>query len=120
MVVNVQIKVLDFGLAIAREHLSNNDATGTLYYMALNSSQGSCQYRLDLYAVGVISMNCSQNSSFDSTSNKYALMYKIVRTPPAITPDRQPFTDVIMRLLQKTPPIAMPTPRCNHGTLQRN
>ncbi|MEO8393034.1 MAG: AAA family ATPase [Chloroflexota bacterium] len=106
MVVNDQVKLLDFGLALAREHLSNNDATGTLYYMAPELLAGSsASIASDLYAVGVIIYELLTGTvPFDSTSNKYALMYKIVRSLPddKLIADSI-LRDVIMHLLQKDP-----------------
>ncbi|MFW5748120.1 MAG: serine/threonine-protein kinase PknK [Chloroflexota bacterium] len=56
LVVDGQVKVLDFGLAVAREHLNEDDeAAGTLAYMAPEVLLGgSTTEAADLYAVGVM------------------------------------------------------------------
>ena len=56
MVVNGQVKVLDFGLALAREHIEEGGGiAGTIAYMAPETLNGKVATpQSDLYAVGVI------------------------------------------------------------------
>ncbi|MEO8394487.1 MAG: protein kinase, partial [Chloroflexota bacterium] len=107
MIVNDQVKVLDFGLAIARDRLNpESELVGTLFYMAPEIFSGTpVSVASDLYAFGIMMYELFTGSvPFQSSNNKYALMYKIARTPPDDTPlADSPLRDVILRLLQKQP-----------------
>jgi len=107
LIMEDQVKVLDFGLAIAREHLEADDGiVGTLFYAAPEIILRSpASVASDLYAVGVMLYQLfAGDLPFRTTGNKYALMVKITNSEPDYFPlTDSPLRGVIERLLQKTP-----------------
>jgi eukaryotic-like serine/threonine-protein kinase len=88
LVVDGQVKVLDFGLAVAREAIHEDGQTaGTVAYMAPEILQGSSATEpADLYAVGVIAYELfSGHHPFQSKSFSH-LINDILNTTPDIEP----------------------------------
>ncbi len=108
LVFNNQVKVLDFGLAIAREHMQVEDQlVGTIAYMApeilfQNSPQNEAS---DLYAVGMIAYQLFADHYPFDTRNLNQLMRDISETNPDIsmTGDNPALQSIIARLLAKSP-----------------
>ena len=107
LVVDGQVKVVDFGLAIAREHLKeDSSASGTIAYMSPEVLQGQPPTEAsDLYAVGVIAYELFAGRHPFDTSNLALLI-------PAILTEfvdvwHLPITDtlkgILPRLLAKDP-----------------
>lgn len=111
MVVDGAVKVLDFGLALARDSLpsdpdESSGMVGTLYYAAPELIANTpASIASDLYAVGVmIYQMITGDLPFRTTGNKYALMLKIASTSPDFTAlNDHPLRGVIERLLEKAP-----------------
>jgi predicted ATPase len=86
LVVKGQVKVLDFGLAVAREHLAEEegDVVGTLAYMAPEVLEGApASEASDLYAVGVMAYELfAGRHPFDTTS-----LAALLRDIQTSTPD---------------------------------
>ena len=108
LVVDGQVKVLDFGLAVAQDHLqaSSERIAGTLAYMAPEVLQGQpATVASDMYAVGVIAYELfGERHPFDLT-NITQLINDIVFTAPKIESlGLDTLTENIMRrLLAKNP-----------------
>src|SRR5712692_8358103 len=80
-----QLKVLDFGLAIARhqEAPGTSSTTGTLAYMAPEVLDGQpAREASDLYAVGVIAYELFMGKHPFNTANLTALVDEILKTVP--------------------------------------
>ncbi|MBZ0303719.1 MAG: DUF2791 family P-loop domain-containing protein [Anaerolineae bacterium] len=108
MVLNGQVKVLDFGLAIAQEYLKASDdvVAGTLAYMAPEVLQGQpASVASDLYAVGIIAYELFAETypfEFDDVSK---LLHDIMSTSPDVASlGLDPLLEnVLTRLLSKDP-----------------
>ena len=87
LTVGGQVKVLDFGLAMAREQVENNHIVGTLAYMAPEVLQGAVPTETaDLYAAGVIAYELfSGHHPFD-TGNVQQLISDVLSSEPDLTP----------------------------------
>ncbi len=114
LVANGQVKVLDFGLAVAREQLNDTDAiaTGTLAYMAPEILMGDlAREASDLYAVGVIAYQVlTGNHPFD-TSNISLLLNDILHKIPDVTHiENSALAAAIAQLLDKNPAQRLITP----------
>lgn len=107
MVVNGQVKVLDFGLAVAREHLGESSETvGTIAYMAPEVLQGSpASEAADLYAVGVMAYEVFAGRHPFNTGNFNQLIQDIVHTTPDVWGLKidEPLPDILDKLLAKSP-----------------
>jgi tetratricopeptide (TPR) repeat protein len=108
LVVNGQVKVLDFGLAIARQYLTNDTAhvVGTLAYMAPEVLQGTpATEASDLYAIGVIAYQMFAGQypfdMDDLTSMIYGIMYKVPDVAPLDLDER--LARILQKLLAKDP-----------------
>jgi eukaryotic-like serine/threonine-protein kinase len=85
LVINDHVKVLDFGLAVAREHLpdQNRDIYGTLAYMAPEVLEGEpVSEASDLYAVGVMAYELFAGRHPFDTRNLPLLMMELLGTVP--------------------------------------
>src|SRR5258708_14862977 len=114
LVANGQVKVLDFGRAVAREQLNDPDAiaTGTLAYMAPEILMGDlAREASDLYAVGVIAYQVlTGNHPFD-TSNISLLLNDILHKIPDVTHiENSALAAAIAQLLDKNPAQRLITP----------
>lgn len=108
-VVDGQVKVLDFGLAVAREFLDQEDGdrlVGTLAYMAPEMLQGGqATEAADLYAVGVIAYELFAGEHPFAVDDISRLLHDIVATVPDVnTLDLAENLQLpIARLLAKSP-----------------
>jgi predicted ATPase len=107
MVVADAVKVLDFGLAVAREHLGEtNETVGTLAYMAPEVLQGApASEAADLYAVGVIAYELFSGTHPFATDSTGQLVQSILyNAPDTSTLDiHDDLRGIIQKLLAKTP-----------------
>ncbi|GAB4315723.1 MAG: hypothetical protein Kow00117_07640 [Phototrophicales bacterium] len=87
VVINHQVKVLDFGLAITYQHQKQeNNAVGTLAYMAPEVLQGmEASPQSDLYAVGMIAYEMFAGSYPFNTAFIQPLIVDIVTKIPDVT-----------------------------------
>ncbi|HEX2623555.1 MAG TPA: AAA family ATPase, partial [Phototrophicaceae bacterium] len=108
-VVGNQVRVLDFGLAVARETIAQPDSgvvAGTLAYMAPEILRGDTASEVsDLYAVGMIAYELLAGKYPFNVNDITQLMMDIVRTEPDITnlETPEPITQMLVRLLDKNP-----------------
>lgn len=107
VVVNGQVKVLDFGLAVARENRQEADKlAGTLAYMAPEILQGdSATEASDLYAVGMIAYELFAGRHPFKTNQIGTLIDEILNSKPDIAslPVDQVLKDILEQLLSKKP-----------------
>ncbi|MBZ0282410.1 MAG: protein kinase [Anaerolineae bacterium] len=109
MVVNGEVKVLDFGLAVAWEYQrdrASDGVEGTLAYMAPEVlSGGQATVSADLYAIGVIAYELFGGRYPFAVHDVNQLVNDILYTPPDVEPlNLDPLLNlVLVRLLAKTP-----------------
>ncbi|GAB4526157.1 MAG: hypothetical protein OHK0046_42740 [Anaerolineae bacterium] len=109
LVVNDQVKVLDFGLAAARDHLEKEEegeTVGTIAYMAPEIIQAlPASETSDLYAVGIIAFEIFGGRHPFSIDNIGRLIQDIMMTPPPVWDlDIAPeLAEIIEQLLEKDP-----------------
>ncbi|MEQ8675036.1 MAG: protein kinase [Aggregatilineales bacterium] len=86
LVVDGQVKVLDFGLAAAREQINEDDAVvGTLVYLAPEVLQGfNASESSDLYAVGMMGYELFTGTYPFKTENITQLIQDIVNETPDV------------------------------------
>jgi predicted ATPase len=108
LVTDHRVKVVDFGLAIARKYIDTQDnmVVGTLAYMAPEILEGEAASEAsDLYAVGAISYELFKGEHLFKPESISALMLSILNEVPDVTP--LPVNDglkaIITRLLDKSP-----------------
>jgi tRNA A-37 threonylcarbamoyl transferase component Bud32/tetratricopeptide (TPR) repeat protein len=101
------LKVVDFGLAIGREHLGESTETaGTLLYMAPEILQGgAASEAADLYAVGVMAYELFAGKYPFDRQNAATLIHQIMFTAPdmAACDVSDDLRQIVARLLEKTP-----------------
>lgn len=100
------VKVVDFGLAVAHNHLDEENVAGTLAYMAPEVLQGVPSSKAsDLYAVGVIAYEMfAGHHPFDTSAPDAMVMDMMVKTPdPAALQIDERLKSVIIKLLNKRP-----------------
>ncbi len=107
LVNNNQVKVLDFGLALAREHLEDTSSlVGTVAYMApeILSGQGASP-ATDLHAVGVIAYEIFTGQHPFDTRTVQALLTQIAYFTPDVSQVdvRLEIQGVLATLLEKDP-----------------
>jgi len=107
LVVNGQIKVLDFGLSITQEQSSTlgEEIAGTVDFIAPEIFQGDRpSERSDLYAVGVIGYELFTGQRLFDGEDISTLLNQIVSEPPNMRPIKdKSISAVILRLLSKNP-----------------
>lgn len=110
LVHNTQVKVLDFGLALAQQAepaepgSMNETVVGTLSYMAPEVLQGQAPGEAaDLYAVGVMAYELFTGKHPFDTENLNALIFSILTQPPDLTGVDSRLRDVVERLMAKNP-----------------
>jgi serine/threonine protein kinase/tetratricopeptide (TPR) repeat protein len=87
MVVNRQVKVLDFGLAVFADQAVEDDAAGSLAYMAPEVLQGAAASpSADLYAVGVMLYELLAGQHPFRTQDTGKLIMQIMNEDPDLTP----------------------------------
>lgn len=107
LVVNQQVKLLDFGLAVMRGYVEPEDrVVGTLGYLAPELLAGRpASAASDLYAVGIIAYELltGQHPFRNGTPNN--LIDNILRQPADLSPldDVPELRDVVARLIAKAP-----------------
>lgn len=99
------VKVLDFGLAVTHDYISNHDpgVVGTLAYMAPEVLEGGLPSEAaDLYSVGVIAYEVfAEQYPFDKTNLLYSVFADFA--DPTLLKVDQRLKDVIIQLLAKEP-----------------
>jgi tetratricopeptide (TPR) repeat protein len=108
LVIEGQVKVLDFGLAIGREHLGEAGAetVGTVSYMAPEVLLGApASEAADLYAVGVIAYELFAGRHPFDTQNLDLLLLDIHQTVPDVAALglEEQLQAILARLLDKSP-----------------
>ncbi len=108
LVVKGQVKVLDFGLARARTHLTeaSRDIVGTLAYMAPEVLEGDpANEASDLYAVGVIAYQLFTGEYPFDTSDYASLMSDVLlKIPDLGVPNlNDALVNILEKLLAKNP-----------------
>ncbi len=106
MVVNGEVKLLDFGLALWRDQAEADDVTGTLAYMAPEILNGyPATEAADLYAAGVIGYELFAERHLYDFNTVTMLVNDILNTPVNTDPldITHPVADVLKRLLAKNP-----------------
>ncbi len=110
MVVDGQVKILDFGLAGVRE--TTGGLAGTLAYMAPELLQNQpATEASDLYAAGVIAYEVFGGEYPYDKSDPTTLINHILTTSfdPAFMPLPNSIADVVARLMAKTPDVRYPS-----------
>lgn len=112
LVVDGQVKVLDFGLALWRDQATADDVTGTLAYMAPEVLNGyPATEAADLYAAGVIAYELFAEKHLYNFSTITSLVHNILAVP--VNLDKlditHPVAEVFRRLLAKTPEERYPS-----------
>ncbi len=103
-----KVKMLDFGLSIARGEVSDEDAytSGTLSYMAPEVIEGRAPSELsDLYAVGTIAYELLTGQHPFNKGNISQMLHDVLQTPPdlqRVVLDPR-LEEVLGKLLQKDP-----------------
>lgn len=109
LVVNDQVKVLDFGLAVTQEYARKHPETrvaGTLAYMAPEVLQGNdASIAADLYAIGVKAYELFAGRHPFNTEDINDLIRDTVFTVPDmdLLPENEDLRHVVARLLSKRP-----------------
>jgi tetratricopeptide (TPR) repeat protein len=108
LVVSGQVKVLDFGLAVARGHKDTSELpSGTLHYMAPEIMAGAdLTESADLYAVGVMAFQLlSGEYPFNRSQSLEKQLNDIIEQPPnlSLLAVDDALVEVVGRLLAKTP-----------------
>jgi serine/threonine protein kinase/tetratricopeptide (TPR) repeat protein len=112
LVMNNQVKVLDFGLATAHKKIADqvrtdNNIAGTLLYMAPELLTGTApSVASDLYAIGVIAFQMFTNvHPFGDAKTPMQLISNVLQEIPDISPlDKVPaIQPIIGRLISKDP-----------------
>lgn len=106
MVVDGQVKVLDFGLALWRDQAEPDDVTGTLAYMSPEVLSGfPATEASDLYAAGVIGYELFAERHLYEFNSVTMLVNDILKTPVNTDPldVTHPVAEVFKRLLAKQP-----------------
>jgi serine/threonine protein kinase len=106
LVIDQQVKILDFGLSIKREDAEKSDTAGTIAYMSPEVLIGSpATEASDLYAVGIMGYEMLTGRHPFSARNPTAIMTAILSDPInlSLLNDFPILTPVIGRLLTKNP-----------------
>jgi serine/threonine protein kinase len=106
LVVQGKVKVLDFGLAVARDYLLGGNVAGTLAYIAPEVLRGARPDPLaDLYAVGVIAYELFAGRLPFHEANPNELIFSILNQVPDVTALNvpAPLSALVARLLDKDP-----------------
>lgn len=113
-----RVRVLDFGLALKRDHAQNSDVSGTLLYLAPEVLEGAAPSEAaDLYAVGMMAYELfTGQPPFQSTDPQQLLM-EILEVDPDLTPldgltpvgARRTLPAILLRLLSKQPALRYPS-----------
>ncbi|MBC8099660.1 MAG: serine/threonine protein kinase, partial [Armatimonadetes bacterium] len=114
MVMDGQVKVLDFGLALLRSDVPEESVVGTLTYLAPEVLMGErASQASDLYAVGVLAYELLVGRHPFATANITDLMLAVISADVDLTPltdllvtpedESSPLPPIIQRLLAKQP-----------------
>lgn len=111
LVVNQQVKVVDFGLAIGSDDASG--VSGTLPYMAPEILKGlPASEASDLYAVGVLLYECIEGHLPFNEASINALIHRILFMKPEFSPSDEPLIHqlgtIAQRLMAKSPEARYP------------
>jgi eukaryotic-like serine/threonine-protein kinase len=106
LVINGQVKVLDFGLAVAREPSTQNMMAGTLAYMTPEVVKGEFPSKAsDLYAVGVMMFEMFSGEHPYTFTSVNGLVKSIIEDAPKLEllDASERIGQVIEKLLMKDP-----------------
>lgn len=111
LVVNGQVKVLDFGLSITREQATGNVVAGTLGYIAPEMLLGDpSSEATDLYAVGVIGYELFSGHPIIDSEDTQTLINETIQSMPDMAAVKDVrLRAVIMRLISKQPEDRFPS-----------
>lgn len=85
-----QVKVVDFGLSVARDHVTSGDTAGTLAYLAPEVLQGQpASEQSDLYAVGLLAYQLIMGRHPFEADNPGELISQLLESDPDLTPIEQ-------------------------------
>jgi serine/threonine protein kinase/tetratricopeptide (TPR) repeat protein len=85
-----QVKVLDFGLSVARDRVTSGDTAGTLAYLAPEVVQGQpASEASDLYAVGLLAYQLIMGRHPFEADNPGELISQLLESDPDLTPIEQ-------------------------------
>jgi serine/threonine protein kinase len=85
-----QVKVVDFGLSVARDHVTSGDTAGTLAYLAPEVLQGQpASEASDLYAVGLLAYQSIMGRHPFEADNPGELISQLLESDPDLTPIEQ-------------------------------
>jgi hypothetical protein len=108
LIQNGIVKLVDFGLAVHRDHSGEarkNETAGTLAYMSPELFQGEAvSEQSDLFAVGVIACELLSRQHPFASESASAMVNAILTEPPLVS-DKipEPVLRVLLRLLEKDP-----------------
>ena len=110
LVVDNTVKLLDFGLAIAKKHFSPEEdkVAGTVAYMAPELFGGhSATFASDLFSVGIIAYEILAEQHPFRTDGFYNLIERILHTSPDMTrlDAEVPLLDLITSLVERDPAL---------------
>lgn len=105
LVVNGQVKVLDFGLSVTREQAEMNTIAGTLGYIAPETLLGaSASEASDLFAVGVIAYEMFTGRPIIESDDTQTLIQETIQSMPSMDGiNNLNVRMVIQRLISKEP-----------------
>ena len=107
LVVDQQVKLLDFGLAVVRGHVEPEDrVVGTLGYLAPELITGRpASAASDLYAVGIMAYELFTGEHPFKNGEPHRIIDSILHQPADLTPldDTPAVRDVVARLIAKDP-----------------
>lgn len=113
-----RVRVLDFGLSIARDQVQRNDASGTLLYMAPEVMAGAAASEAaDLYAFGVLAYELLVGQHPYQSMDINELIARVFDEEPDLTPLRaqtpagaqRTLPALLLRLLRKQPTQRYPS-----------
>jgi tetratricopeptide (TPR) repeat protein len=107
-----RVRVLDFGLSIARDQAKTQDTSGTLLYMAPDVMAGGAPSEAaDLYAIGVLAYELLVGRHPFQSLDVTELIIRVLEEEPDLTPlheltpvgAKQTLPALLLRLLSKQP-----------------
>lgn len=113
-----RVRVLDFGLSIARDQARCTDASGTLLYMAPEVMEGAAASEAaDLYAVGVLAYELLVGRHPFQSADVDELIIRVLDEEPDLTPldgltpggAKRTLPALLLRLLSKQPAQRYPS-----------
>jgi len=113
-----QVRVVDFGLAVARDQVQSGEVSGTLLYLAPEVLEGAAPSEAaDLYAVGVLAYELFTGRPLFPSTDVGQLLIQIVEDDPDLAPldgltpigAKRTLPAILLRLLAKQPVLRYPS-----------